>query len=194
MRRHANAVRIGGVLALAAVLAACQATPRPPLLSPLDEAKRYGYTERELAPDRLEVSYLGPRHHVASYVPMPRDADTQSARSEAFDLASWRVAQLALTRGYAGFRIVDRDTQVDSTPEAFYAGPEWGGPVWRYPGGLTYGAPGFYATPYLRIQVRTTLTVVLLRTLEPGDEDAHAVIERRRAARPHAEAAAPPAG
>jgi len=44
-------------LGLGLLLAAC--TAAPPLLSPLEQAKRYGYSERELAPDRFEVSYQG---------------------------------------------------------------------------------------------------------------------------------------
>jgi hypothetical protein len=187
MRTRAKAVRLGGALALAAALAACQAGPPPPLLSPVEQAKRYGYAERELAPDRVEVTYMGPRRRVASIVPTARDADTQPARTEAVDFALWRAAQIALARGFEGFRVVDRQITIDSQPDAFYPGPEgaaW--PYWRYPGGFIYGPPGFAATPYLSLQVHAVLTVQLVHDLQPGDEAAGAAIERLRGAHPGA--------
>lgn len=188
MSRYAKAVRLGAALAVAAALAACQTGPAPPLLSPLDQAKRYGFTERELAPDRVEVTYLGPRRRVTSYMPKPRDGDTQPARTEALDLATWRAAQLALARGFKGFRVVDRQTHVDSHLDTFYPGPESAGfPYWREPGALIYAPPSAYAPPLLTIQALAVVSAQLLNELQPGDQEAAAAIARLRAAYPGAE-------
>src|SRR5471030_2381859 len=106
MARHAHAkpTRIAGILArilaLCAALAACQGASRPPLLSPLDQARLYGYSERELAPDRISVTFTGPSHRVVSYVPEAPDAETRAARAEATDLAIWRAAAIAQARGF----------------------------------------------------------------------------------------------
>src|SRR5579885_3354576 len=122
MGRRATAVRIATVTlatALVAALTACQTGPPPPLLSPLEQARRFGYTERDVGPDRVEVGYLEPRRRVAGFAPWPRDSDVQPAREQAFDLATWRVAELALARGKAGFRIVDRKVEVDVQRDPF---------------------------------------------------------------------------
>jgi len=195
MARDANAKssRIVAPLALAAALTACQAAPRPPLLSPLDQTKLYGYSERALAPDRVTVTYTGPSHRVVSYVPNAPDAETQAARAEATDLATWRAAAIAQAQGFKGFRIVSRDIQIDSRPTSLYGAPDTAGwPTWRYPGGFSYGSPGYATTiPTLDIQARASVTAVLRHEIEPGDEDAAAAIARLRAAHPGADGTAP---
>ncbi|MBI3513759.1 MAG: hypothetical protein HY060_06835 [Proteobacteria bacterium] len=192
MRRHAQAVRIP-TLALLLALAACQTTPPLPALSPLEQARQFGYTERDLTPERVEISYLGARQRVVSAGPTPRDADTQPARAAALDFATWRAAQLALARGFKGLRIVDRQTHVDSHPETLYPGAGWGAwPYWRTPGGIIYGPPGFYSVPYVHIQARVTLTVELLAEPRPDDLDAAATIARLSAAHPGASGPASP--
>ena len=181
-------------LALAIALVGCQTAPPLPPLSPLEQAKQFGYTDRDIAPDRFEVTYLGPRRRVISAVPTPRDAETQPARTEAMDFATWRAAQIALARGIKGLRIVDRQTHVDSHPEGPYplGGNSW--PYWRYPGGFIYGPPGFYSVPAVYFQARATVTVQLLaEPQQPDDLDAAATIARLRAAHPDAEGpSAPP--
>lgn len=184
-----RAAALALMAALVGALAACQsAAPQPPLLSSLDQAKRYGYADRTLGPDRLEVAYFGPRRVLTSFSPNPSDAETQPARAEAADLATWHAADVALGRGFKGFRIVDRDIHVDSAPGAFSFGSGMDPvPTWRYPGGFIYG-PQFYAAPAnAYVQVRATLTVELRNELTPGDYDAAATIERLRAAYPRAE-------
>jgi len=182
-----------GALALAAVLvgalAACQpSAPQPPMLSPLEQAKRYGYADHTLTPDRIEVTYFGPRRAVASFAPNPSDAETLPARTEALDLATWHAADIALARGFKGIRIVDREVHVDSTPGSFYAAPGMDlAPTWRYPGGFIYGPQGYFPPASTYVQVRTTVTVALVNDLAPGDLDAAATIDRLRAAHPGAE-------
>jgi len=181
-----------GALALTAVLlgalAGCQSAPQAPMLSPLDQSKRYGYTDHTLASDRIEVTYFGPRHSVASFAPTPSDAETQPARTEALDLATWHAAEIAEARGFKGFRIVDRDVHVDSSPGSFYAGPGMDPvPTWRYPGGFIYGPQSYIPPSNAYVQVRTTLTVALTNDLQSGDLDAAATIDRLRAEYPGAE-------
>ncbi len=176
MRAPAKALWLG------LLLAACTATP--PLLSPLEQAKRYGYSDRELAPDRFEVSYQGPRHSVPSQAPTVPEALVAPVRAEALDLATWHAAALALARGFKGLRVVERQSFVDARPDMLY---DWGpGPVWRYPG-LVYGAPGYVGALTVHVQARATVTVQLVATPQGDDLDAVATIARLRAAHPDAE-------
>jgi hypothetical protein len=178
---------------LGLLLAACTTAPPLPLLSPLDQAKRYGYTERELAPDRLEVSYVGPRHRVPfAASPLPEPV-VQPVRAEALDLALWHAAEFALARGVKGVRVIERQSFVDTRPELL---PDVGWspwPTWRYPTGFMYGPPGYAGVPDLYIQARATVTVQLVPEPQGDDLDAAATITRLRAAHPDAEGPRAPA-
>jgi hypothetical protein len=186
------AVRVGVLMGvLVGALAACQSGPQGPLapmLSPLDQSERYGYLDHTLGSDRFEVIYFGPRHTLASFAPNPSDVETQPARTEALDLATWHAAEIALTHGFKGFRVVDHDVHVDSSPGSFYGGAGMDPiPTWRYPGGFTYGSQGYAPPANTYVQARATLTVVLTNDLQPGDLDAAATIDRLRAQYPGAE-------
>jgi hypothetical protein len=189
MARRPQAVRL--ILALA--LASCQSAPPLPALSPLDQAKHFGYVERDVGPDRVEVTYVGARRKLMSYAPTPRDPEAAAARAEVLDFATWRAAEIARARGFPAFRVVDRQADVDSYPEAAAAGPAWGAsPYWRSPG-LVYGPPGFYyAVPYVWIQAHAVLTVQLVREPQADDQDAAAAIARLGAAHPGADGPSAP--
>ena len=167
---------------LGLVLTGCTATP--PLLSPLEQAKRYGYSERELAPDRVEVSYQGPRHTLPTGSPTVPEAQVAPVRAEALDLATWRAAALALARGFTGLRVVERQSFVDARPDFLYDAGPW--PTWRYTA-LVYGAPGYAGALAVYVQARATITVQLVATPQGDDLDAAETIARLRAAHPGAE-------
>lgn len=184
---------VATALWLGLLVTAC-AGPTPPLLSPLEHSQRHGYSDRDLAPDRLEVSYQGPRHRRPAPGPtMVPEPLVEPVRAEALDLATWRAAQLSLARGYKGLRVVERQSVVDARAEQTYAGADWGPwPTWRYPTGFVYGPPGYVGASYAYVQARATLTVQLVATPQGDDLDAAETIARLRAAYPGAEATAPP--
>lgn len=181
MRAAAKALWLGLLLGLC-TLGACTATP--PLMSPLEHAKRYGYSDRELAPDRFEVSYQGPRHPVPSALPTLPEPQVAPVRAEALDLATWRAAALALARGFKGLRVIDRQSFVDVRPDFLYDGTP--SPTWRYPG-IVYSSPGYAGTITVYVQARATLTAQFVATPQAGDLDAVATIATLRAAHPGAE-------
>jgi hypothetical protein len=175
---------------LGLLLAACTTSPPLPLLSPLEQAKRYGYSDHELAPDRLEVSFTGPRHRVPSAAPTLPEPMIAPVRAEALDLATWRAAELALARGFKALRVTERQSFVDARPDLIY---DWGlSPVWRYPG-LVYAAPGYAGALYVYLQARATVSVQLLAEPTGDALDAAETIARLRAAHPGAEGDRPSA-
>jgi hypothetical protein len=183
MRYHRPMRGAAKALWLGLLLAACTATP--PLMSPLEQAKRWGYSERELAPDRFEVSYQGPRHPVPSSLPTLPEPQVAPVRTEALDLATWRGAALALARGFKGLRVIERQSFVDARPDGFlYDGGAW--PTWHYPG-IVYGSPGYAGALTVTVQARATVTVQFVATPQAGDLDAAATIATLRAAHPGAE-------
>jgi hypothetical protein len=125
----------------------------------------------------------------------------QRARTEAYDLALWRAAEIALANGYPGFRVRDTRTEVDAALEDYYGygyGPGAFGGLGlgsgRFSGsrfssvglGLSFplGGTGYRDTGSL--QVSTTLDVELERELKPGDFDAQYVLEQARRTYPNA--------
>jgi hypothetical protein len=182
---------IGGVL-LAAGLAGCASGPKPPLMSPIAATRSYGYSEVQAGENTYEVTYTMPlRRSLVSAA--RREADIAASRTEAYDLALWRAAQLALEHGFPGFRVINSHANVDTTIEDQYDDPFWGDPffgppLWHrhfrpYPFGYPYGA--YSPQAYLRAQV--TLNVLLLQSPAPGDYDAQDVIRQLQKTYPNAE-------
>jgi hypothetical protein len=179
------------VVLLAATLAACETGPSLPLLSPIEQARTYGYSETAKGPEKVEVTFVAPTQRSTRFQP-ERDADANAARTRATDMALWRAAQIAQQRGFAGFRVTQTraDTDVyhdDYWDDPFY-GPGWGpwGP-WR---GRRFGWPYPYypsASPYTWVQPRVSLDVELRNELAPGDYKAADVISELRRRYPQAE-------
>ncbi|GAB2179018.1 CC0125/CC1285 family lipoprotein [Dongia sp. agr-C8] len=163
-------------------LAAC-ATPAPPkpAMVALGTSGDFGYTSKELGPDRVEVTYRGDAVQVS--VSNPReDARTQMELDKAHDLALWRAAQIAQERGQAAFKIDNerRNSDVEVQRRTYYRPSPFYDPFWDpyddpfWPGyrhrPFLYG--GGY--PYIQQQVRTataraeiTLTVTLYPEYDP---------------------------
>jgi hypothetical protein len=162
-------------------LAGCQSAPPRPLYQPLEAGAEFGYTEHQVDPTHWEVTYAGPRYR-ASYSDSKRDAETDSARSLAYDLALWRAAQIALEQNRPSFAVVserrdvDRSTQVDR---------RYGGYPYPYPFGFRHpGYWGYWPWYYDDYTVRSygEATVTLSIDLEP-DPGAQVIDAKETAAR-----------
>lgn len=165
-------------LAAGAILAGC-ASPAPPkpAMVPLGQTGDFGYSERDLGNDRIEVTYTGAAVRV-SVGATRNDAKVQAELAKTHDLALWRAAQIADQRGMAAIKIdkETRDTDVQVTRQLVPSAAPFGyGPYWNHYG--YYGRPNwFYDDPFYYQPVRraagrvtTTLTVILLKTRDPDD-------------------------
>jgi hypothetical protein len=188
----AVALRRLAAAALVCLLAACATGPQAPLLSPLNVAKRYGYTEATFGPAKVQVTYVGPSRQSSVYA-SERDPDANAARTQAYDLAVWRAAQIALERGFTGFHVDSSRADIETTYDDPFYDPLYGPPYGPYFGPpfrrRFWGYPGFYPSynPYAYIQARVTIDVTLLQALGPGDYVAQDAIAQLRRTYPAAE-------
>lgn len=187
---------VGGAMLATVALAACQIVPPPPLMSPIQVAGAYGYSDRPIGPGRFDVTYLGPsRRSLRS--PASWHAAGAAERTQAYDFALWRAAQLALALGYKGFRVSNVrsnvSTVVDNYDQPFYGpafGPGYPGP-WPgpWPWRSDWWGPGWAPSPYAYLQTAITIEVELLHAPGPGDYDAASTIAQLRRTYPGAEGA-----
>ena len=183
--RQALAALIG-----AALLAGCVGAPPPPLLTPLAIAGSFGYAEAALGGDRASVTYIAPPRLTSPYG-TARETDAQATRTLAFDMAVWRAAQLAEAQGFAGFRISDRRSDVDTYPDPL-SQPFDPWPCWecrRF--GFPYYADPYRGSPFAYLQTRVTITVQMLHDPGAGDYKADDAIVQLRRTYPGAEGVAP---
>lgn len=196
-RQFARRFRRGGFVALTIALSACATQPAPPLMSPIQIAKSYGYSEVPLGDNRYEISYVGPYQRGARLSDGPRQAGA-AERAQAFDFAVWRAAQIALAQGYVGFRVSNVrsnvNTVIDSYADPFYR--PWYGPgihpysrPWEPPYWGPYGGP----SPYAYRQAEITIEATLLHDPGPGDYDAKDIVDQLRRTYPGAEGTSDPA-
>ena len=192
-------------------LAGCASAPQLPLMSPLSEAGRYGYTDIQTGADNYRVTYIGPsRYTVASR--SGREDASDAAKEQAYDLALWRASQLAIDSGFPGFRISDSDIETEVTIRQGYY-PYYSPSYYRfgyynrpfYPYYPYYGLGGYppYGT-YRDTSLRAiaTLNIAMTETLGVQDIDAEATIRRLAAKYPEAlgapngspSASSPPSG
>ena len=175
-----------GALVGATLLAGCVTTPPPPLLTPLAVAGSFGYAEAPLGSDRVSVTYIAPPRLSSSYG-AARETDAQAMRALAFDMAVWRAAQIAQAQGFAGFRITDRRSDVDTYPDPLSEPFEpW--PCWqcrRF--GFPYYADPYRGSPFIYLATRVTVTVQLLHDPGSGDYRAEDAIAQLRRSYPGAE-------
>jgi len=179
-----NGIRSGSIgkliaaAMLAAAMAAC-ATPVPkPAMVPLGQTGDFGYSERDVGQDRIEVTYTGSSIRVSSSQGKD-DSRVKAEQAKIHDLALWRAAQIADQRGMVAMKIENetRDTDVQVTQQ--YVQPFGYGPYYRYHWrryGYCCGPSWFYDDPYYYQPVRrayaqavTTLTVQLLKQQDPHD-------------------------
>jgi hypothetical protein len=188
------------LVVLLASLAACSSVPPAPLMSPIAVARDHGYAETPVGDNRFAVTYIAPTQRTYRDL-ASRGAVTTAERSQAFDLAVWRAAQIALAQGYRGFRVTSTRSNTnafsDNNYDPFF-GP-WYGPggfprrgFWGGPYGPYWGPP---PDPYSYVQTEVTIDVTMLHDPAPGDYDAQSAIEQMRRTYPGAEGPPPaPAG
>jgi hypothetical protein len=173
-----------------ALVAGCVSAPPPPLLTPLAVAGSFGYAEAPLGGDRASVTYIAPPRLTSPYG-TARETDAQATRTLAFDMAVWRAAQLAQAQGFAGFRISDRRSDVDTYPDPL-SQPFDPWPCWecrRF--GFPYYADPYRGSPFVYLQTRVTITMQLLHDPGAGDYKADDAIAQLRRTYPGAEGVAP---
>jgi hypothetical protein len=119
----------GWTVAALLLLAGCHPAAQLPLMSPIDVAGTFGYADRPLGDGRVEVSYTVPPRPTR-YDQKAQDEDAEGATRLAKDLALWRAAELAESRGAPALRVLDSrsDVRYDTREQTYY--------------------PPNYATPY----------------------------------------------
>ena len=180
MRRQTGPLaKLLAAVFLATLVAACAAPPPKPAMVPLGQTGDFGYSERDLGPDRIEVTYTGSNLRVSSSQGK-NDSRMVAERAKTRDLAIWRAAQIADQRGMAGMKIENeaRDTDVEVTRDYVrHFGPYYPYAYgWRRYG-YCCGPSWFYDDPFYYQPVRraygqavTTLTVQLLKQHDPNDQ------------------------
>lgn len=187
--------RIAASLLILLGVAACASEPPPPLMSPLAEARHYGYTEKPLGGSTWQVRYVGPQIPT-SRNRAAREVDSDAVKAQARDLALWRAAQLTLDRGHPVFRVVDEEIETEVlTTRDYYSGYGYYPYYHPYPFHGPFYWPGYYGYPrsfesYSQTTVRgvATLTIAMQETAGPDTVDAAATVERLRGAWPRAAA------
>jgi hypothetical protein len=176
---------LSAILLISLAACAAPAPPRPAMV-PFGTGGDFGYSSRDVAPDRIEVTYRGDTVRVS--VSNPRDdGRTQSELDKAHDLALWRAAQIANERGKAGLKIEseNRDSDVEVQRRSYYRPSPFYDPFLDPYDDPFWPRRGYYHRrpfwhddwPYSYQQVRTataraeiTLTVTLYQSYDPKVE------------------------
>jgi hypothetical protein len=107
---------------LALLLAAC-VTPEPPkpAMAPFGVNGDFGYVQRDLGDDKIEVTYRGASVKVAAQNPRD-DFRNRIEIDKAYDLALWRAAEIATERHKAGMRVENdsKNSDVDVQRHTYY--------------------------------------------------------------------------
>ncbi len=186
-------LRVIAVLTLALV-AGCSAmtTPPRPAMVALETNGDYGYSETQLADDQFQVRYAEPRLQVSTNV-TDRQTAIEASKQRSYDLALWRAADLAATKGFVALQVVQdrRDADVDVTDRRRYRRLSpfigygyYGYPTRGYRPWLPYHYEEYPYFPYYPYEddyfdrqaasarVTVTLTVKFLRDATAGAMDA----------------------
>lgn len=161
-------------------LGACASAPPKPAMVPLGSSGGdFGYSSKEVGPDRVEVTYRGDAVSVSASNPRD-DGRTKAEQDKAHDLALWRAAQIAQERGKAGFKIESehRDSDIEVQRRTYYRPSPFYDPFWDPyddPFWPRYRRPFWHDDwPYSYQQVRTataraeiTLIVTLYQNYDP---------------------------
>lgn len=172
--RALRLLRAASLAALVLLEAGCAAPGFQDLYVPMGPGSRFGYSEQALSDTRYRVVYDAPVQTAFTYAGPERQRAADAEIGRAYDFALLRAAEIALAKGYPAFRIADRANDVDVRNYYDYPGPfgppYWG---WRRPWGYPYGP--YYDNSYATLAVRVTLTVDLLKAIEPGTFDARGI-------------------
>jgi hypothetical protein len=173
----ASKARLLAAILLAVLLAGCTTPPPPrPAMVPLGQTGDFGYSERDLGDNRIEVTYTGATIPVSSRAGRD-DARVKAELAKIHDLALWRAAQIADQRGMAAMKIENetRDTDLQVTQQYVQRVSPFYDPFWHHrhyccgPG--WFDDDPYYYQPVRRAdaQAVTTLTVQLLKQYDPHD-------------------------
>lgn len=171
------------LLLLATSLAACT-TPAPPrpAMQPLAIAGNFGFTDRKIDTDTIEVTYRGAEVKVNSRNAR-NDSRVAAEKVKVRDLALLHGTKLAKEQGAVAIRIVnekvDSDVDVRSRPSC-RPGPLWGGiGAYGYPYRYGYGYGGWgwpgpyyydcYESRWAKAKAMATLTLDLLPAVDAND-------------------------
>ena len=103
---------------LLGVVTGCASAPPQPAMVPIGAAGEFGYSERDIGEDRIEVSYIGAAIRVSSHQ-LRNNSRVADEQVKVHDLALWRGAQIADQRGMAAMKIEneERETDVELTKQ-----------------------------------------------------------------------------
>lgn len=173
-------VRLLALAGIVMILAACQSTPPQPLFQPLESGRGFGYVEQQIDDTHWEVTYAGPRYR-ATYGGSDRDAEAEAVRTEAYDLALWRSAEIALEQKRSRFAVVSERRDVDRATQVDRGYPGYP----RYPFGFRHTgfwgySPYFYDDYTVRSYREATVTLTIDLEPDPGATslDAKATADR----------------
>jgi len=109
-------------IAIVLLLSAC-VTPEPPkpAMAPFGVNGDFGYGERSLGPDKIEVTYRGKSVKVSAENPRD-DFRNHMEIDKAYDLALWRAAEIAAEQHKAGLRVEhdSKDSDVEVQRRTYY--------------------------------------------------------------------------
>lgn len=194
-RRWRRALSHGAVVvAVAALLAGCAGRePSRAAMVPLTADGDYGYSDRELGPTRYEVSYVSPRLRAAADAAADHGLEAQKQR--VYELALWRAAQVAESKGYPAFRVAQesRDVDVTVTRRQAVPPPLFGSFWWRrhywphrpygyWPYDYDYDWPAYSRTDAAG-RITVTLTVDMLAAMQSDALETATTLERLRKTR-----------
>jgi hypothetical protein len=181
-RRHGSTATLIAAAFAACLVAACATPPPKPAMVPLGQTGDFGYSERDLGQDRIEITYTGSNIRVSSSQGKD-DSRVTAEQAKIRDLALWRAAQIADQRGKAAMKIVNetRDTDVQVTRQYVQSivpfRPYHGYPYYWRRHGYCCGPSWFYDDPFYyrpvnraNAQSVTTLIVQLLDEYDPDDQ------------------------
>lgn len=161
MRRQARKILLLAPLILA--VAACTTVPPPPprpAMQPLSVAGNFGFSERDIDADTVEVTYRGAEVPISTRAPRT-DPRVTAEKEKVRGLALLRAARIAQERGASSLRIAsentDSDIDVRSHPRCRVA-PLWSrngfwGPGFGY--GLGYRNYYGWSDDYICTETRT---------------------------------------
>ena len=144
------------------------------LLVPQTAPESYGFSERRLSDTGYEIRYSGPEVTTDNTVESQVAYASRRAGETASDLALWRAADLAVSRGFPAFAVRAADTQVKQA----IVGHDYrdnGNPVYD---GVHGEALGYETDIYFRPVA--TLTIELRRDRSRETLDARAVADKMK--------------
>jgi len=176
------------------MLSSCSShEPTRAAMVPQSAGGEYGYTDKPLGATRYEVTYVSPR--LQASVDGEDTHGLESEKQRVYELALWRAAQLADSKGYPAFRVTQESRDVDvtvnrqrSVPPPYFGpfGP-WPYRHWAYrpygygywPYGYDYDWPAYNRTTATgRITVK--LTVELLAAAGEGSLETASTLDHLR--------------